>query len=135
MYVFRWDVRLDVRLDLDKYVSSLFLILMACHTILTSCLGSYFFSSFSSLLFPSPSIFSPPNLSHIINLLLHSFWVGQYRGIFSSRVIYCPSLRSGQYCHPRTEYSPVLQSCNNIYLSNVDICFKEIEQMILDPLH
>ena len=31
--------------------------------------------------------------------------------------MYCPSLRSGQYCHPRTEYFPLLpaQSCNNIY--------------------
>ena len=45
-------------------------------------------------------------------------WVGQYRGIFSSRLLYCPSLRSGQYCQPRTEYSPVLpsQSCSNIYV-------------------
>ena len=61
----------------------------------------------------------PPNLSHnIINLLVHSFWVGQYGGIFSSQVMYCPSLRSGQYCHPRTEYSLVLpsQSCNNIIM-------------------
>ena len=33
--------------------------------------------------------------------------------------MYCPSLQSGQYCHPRTEYSPVLpsQSCNNICCS------------------
>ena len=23
---------------------------------------------------------------------------------------YCPTLRSGQYCHPQTEYSPVLPS-------------------------
>ena len=45
-------------------------------------------------------------------------WVGQYGGIFSSRLLYCPSLRSGQYCQPRTEYSPVLpsQSCSNIYV-------------------
>ena len=45
--------------------------------------------------------------------------VGQYGEIFSSRVLYCPSLRSGQYCHPRTEYFPILpsQSCNNIYIS------------------
>ena len=43
-------------------------------------------------------------------------WVGQYGEIFSSRVMYCPSLRSGQYFHPRTEYFPILpaQSCNNI---------------------
>ena len=69
----------------------------------------------TAFLFPSPPpplpIFfngCPPNLSPIINLLLHSFWVGEYS------VMYCPSLRSGQYCHPRTEYSPVLpsQSCN-----------------------
>ena len=78
-------------------------------------------SAFFFLFFPSPSNFfsngCPPNLSHIINL----FWVGQYRGIFSSQVMYCPSLWSGQYCHPRTEYSPVLpsQSCNNIYVLNV----------------
>jgi hypothetical protein len=52
-----------------------------------------------------------------INLLLHSFRVGQYRGIFSSQVMCCPSLWSGQYCHPQTEYSPVLTSlsCNNKY--------------------
>ena len=53
--------------------------------------------------------------SHIINILLQ---VEQYGEIFSSRVMYCPSLRSGQYCHPRTEYFPILpaQSCNNIYV-------------------
>ena len=46
-------------------------------------------------------------------------WVGQYGGIFSSRLLYCPSLRSSQYCQPRTEYSPVLpsQSCSNIYVT------------------
>ena len=44
--------------------------------------------------------------------------VGQYGKIFSSLVLYCPSLRSGQYCHHRAEYFPILpsQSCNNIYL-------------------
>ena len=43
--------------------------------------------------------------------------VGQYGKIFSSLVLYCPSLRSGQYCHHRAEYFPILpsQSCNNIY--------------------
>ena len=48
-------------------------------------------------------------------------WFGQYGGIFSPRLLYCPSLRSGQYCQPRTEYSPVLpsQSCSNIILSNI----------------
>ena len=70
-----------------------------------------FFSAF--LLFPSPSNFfqwMPTNFESYF-----SFWVGQYRGIFS---MYCLSLRSCQNCHPRTEYSPVLpsQSCNNILL-------------------
>ena len=47
-------------------------------------------------------------------------WVGQYGGIFSSRLLYCPSLRSGQYCQPRTEYFPILpsQSCSNIYIKD-----------------
>ena len=42
---------------------------------------------------------------------------GQYGEIFSSRLQYCPSLRSGQYCQPQTEYFPILpsQSCSNIY--------------------
>ena len=42
----------------------------------------------------------------------------QYGEIFSSRLLYCPSLRSGQYCQPQTEYFPILpsQSCSNIYL-------------------
>ena len=39
------------------------------------------FPLFFFFLFPSPS---PPNLGHII------LWVGQYRGIFSSQVMYCP---------------------------------------------
>ena len=56
-------------------------------------------------------------LGHIINLLLHSLG-RQYGEIFSSLALYCPSLRSGQYCHPRAEYFPILpsRSCNNIYL-------------------
>ena len=44
--------------------------------------------------------------------------VGQYGEIFSSLVLYCPSLRSGLYYHLRAEYFPILptRSCNNIYL-------------------
>ena len=63
---------------------------------------------------PAPPVEPPLNKS--ITALL---WVGQYGGIFSSRLLYCPSLRSGQYCQPRTEYSPVLpsQSCSNIYVA------------------
>ena len=38
-------------------------------------------------------------------------------GEISSQVMYCPSLRSGQYCHPRTEYFPILPTLPcNIYL-------------------
>ena len=40
-------------------------------------------------------------------------------GIFSSRVMYCPSLHSGQYCHPRTEYSPASRAI--IYTSQREI--------------
>ena len=47
-----------------------------------------------------------------MNLLLHSF---------SSRLLYCPSLCSSQYCQPRTEY-PVLpsQSCSNIIMYSMN---------------
>ena len=39
--------------------------------------------------------------------LLHD-WEGN-TGEYSVRGWqYCPSLQSGQYCHPQTEYSPVL---------------------------
>ena len=62
---------------------------------------SFFLFLLFFFLFPFTSNFffngCPPNLSHVINLLLHSFWVGQYRRIFSSQVMYCPSLRSSQY--------------------------------------
>ena len=55
--------------------------------------------------------------------------VGQYGKIFSSLVLYCPSLRSGQYCHHQAEYFPILpsQSCNNIYVLTVQqscVCHK-----------
>ena len=51
--------------------------------------------------------------SHIINILLH--WVGQYGEIFSSQVMYCHSLRSGQYCHPRTDPAKMnMQDCARI---------------------
>ena len=83
-----------------------------------------------SFSFSSPfQFFFNANLSHIINLLFLSYWVGQYRGIFSSRVMYCPSLRSGQYCHPETEYSHVLPSLTfNNGISYV-MCHKVSQQL------
>ena len=83
--------RLERRLHNDRAQSHRFLL---------------FLLSFSFSFSPPLPIFFQPNLSHIINLLLHSLRVGQYRGIFSSQVMYCPSLWSGQYFHPRTEYFP-----------------------------
>ena len=44
--------------------------------------------------------------------------VRQYEEILRSRLLYCPSLRLGQYCQPQTEYFSILpsQSCSNIYV-------------------
>ena len=48
-------------------------------------------------------------------ILLHD-WEGN-TGEYSVRGWqYCPSLRSGQYCHPRTEYSPVLSDPKGMHL-------------------
>ena len=72
------------------------------------------FSFFFLLSFSFPIFFHTKFESY--NKSIIAFLLG--RVILSSQVMYCPSLRSGQYYHPRTEYSPVLpsQSCNNIYL-------------------
>ena len=79
-----------------------------------------FFFFLLLFLFPFPLPFQfffrwmPTKFESYNKSIIAFLWVGQCRGIFSSRVIYCPSLRSGQYCHPQTEHSPVLpsQSCN-----------------------
>ena len=72
----RWSDRLERRLHKRRSSGS----------SLMEQLWFLIFLSLSPFFFVLPfQFFFPPNLSHIINLLLHSFWVGQYRGIFSSR--------------------------------------------------
>ena len=79
-FMTKWPIRLECRLHYQR----------------PQCLYFFFFLSpffFFSFLPPLVIFFFFFHLSHIINLLLHSFWVGQYRGIFTSQVMYCPSLR------------------------------------------